>query len=163
MNHRCSNKTVVCIPGRKGDRGPTGKSGPIGPKGERGLKGDVGVKGDIGVQGLRGLTGIKGSKGERGLPGRSIQKPRITSAPSGKTVLEKGDVSFTCEAKGNPEPRIIWDFHRRVVDRNRYSYPLETGLMIRNVQFKDRGKITCISRNILGEVNATADLIVWGE
>ena len=180
----CFNRTVICLPGQKGEKGDPGhigpvgpagvkgnkggegrigKSGPMGPKGERGFRGQPGVKGDIGVQGAIGSQGIKGIKGQKGVPGRSIEKPRILSSPLRQTVLENGKATFTCESTGNPEPQIKWHFHGRQVDNERYSYPTEEGLMIERVKFKDKGKITCISRNILGEVNATTELVVLGE
>ena len=182
LKHSCFNKTVICLPGQKGERGHPGAVGPMGPQGHKGEKGDEGKLGPRGLKGDQGLIGQRGDKGAKGeignqgpigFPGAkgikgqkgegALGKPRIISAPANQTVTENGSVTFTCEAEGNPEPKIRWYFHGRIVDKKRYSYPTKTGLMIEKVQFKDKGNITCISHNLLGEVNATAELVVWGE
>ena len=187
FSNSCINKTVVCLPGPKGEKGhpgdvgpmgpkgkmgrlgskgDTGKPGPIGPKGEQGMKGDRGIKGDIGGQGPEGsfgLPGMKGSKGEKGSPGRTLENPKIVSPPASHTVLETTTATFTCEAQGYPSPEIKWYFHGRNVSDHRYSYPTETGLTIENVGEEDKGSVTCIASNILGEVKVKAELVVLGE
>ena len=160
------NKTVICPRGQKGEKGDSGKAGPkgpLGPAGEKGQKGDTGVKGDMGVQGLSGFRGSKGQKGEKGYPGKTIEKPRITALSNPQTVVESSDVTFTCEAIGNPAPNIIWDFHGRNQSESRYSFPTATGMMIQNAQFNDTGNITCIAENILGKAEANTELIIWGK
>ena len=157
---------MICPLGEKGERGDSGKAGPKGPrgsKGEKGSKGDVGVKGEEGVQGLIGIPGSKGQKGEKGHPGKTIERPRITALTNQQTILASGDVTYTCDVKGNPAPSITWDFHGRSHSRSRYSFPTRTGLMIQNVQFNDSGNITCVAQNILGKSTATTKLTVLGK
>ena len=175
------NKTVFCLPGAKGEngrpgakgtkgengvrgrRGHRGKAGPMGPKGPKGQRGERGLQGDIGPIGLPGPQGPKGDRGEKGDPGRSISIPIITSPPMSKTVMKFDSLTMTCEAKGNPNPSITWYFHGRSIDKSRFQEVGETGFAMNSVLFSDRGKITCRAKNILGEVNSTALLTVWGK
>ena len=156
------NRSIICPPGPKGERGPRGKAGPKGPRGTNGAKGDPGV-GTVGPAGLPGPRGPQGPRGEKGDRGESIRKPRITEAPVTQTVIASNSTTFTCEADGNPEPTISWYFHGRSQDQRRYLRPIKTGLMIKDVAYADRGNITCIATNILGQANSTTELIVWGK
>lgn len=78
----CSNSSILCLPGPKGQvgqpgvKGDTGQTGGPGVKGDLGQKGEIGVtgatglKGDTGLQGPQGLRGADGQKGERGIDGQ---------------------------------------------------------------------------------------------
>ena len=104
---------------------------------------------------------FEGPKGAKGEPGLSISTPVVTSAPISKTVMENETLTMTCQANGNPPPVITWHFHGRATD-HRYQQIGQAGLEIRKVNLDDRGNITCRAKNILGESNATAALVVWG-
>ena len=141
----CKNKRTVCM---KGDEGPRGKAGPQGQKGE---KGDLGLPGRHGPQGPPGLPGPKGEKGERGQAGKSIEKPKITTSFQAiiKTI-ETREFTLNCEATGNPEPKISWEFNDKQIDE-RYRFPLKGALVIGNVSEADAGTVRCIAENILGK------------
>ena len=73
-----SNKTVICVHGRRGARGKAGPSGqrghpgppgPIGSPGRRGERGLIGQQGPPGELGQRGPSGSQGPSGPAGLPG----------------------------------------------------------------------------------------------
>eukprot|EP00112_Aurelia_sp_Birch-Aquarium-sp1_P022418 Seg6310.1 transcript_id=Seg6310.1/GoldUCD/mRNA.D3Y31 product=Ryncolin-2 protein_id=Seg6310.1/GoldUCD/D3Y31 len=81
----CQNKSVVCIKGGKGERGPAGESRPVGCQGQKGEHGDIGATGDRGVPGLIGPVGPKGQRGSRG--------PRGKPGPLGFKG-QKGDNGF---------------------------------------------------------------------
>jgi len=37
-----------------------------------------------------------------------IVSPRLSTKPSDRTVVENEEVTFTCAATGNPDPKITW-------------------------------------------------------
>lgn len=154
---RCSNITLVC---RKGDRGSRGKSGPRGLKGDIGEKGDRGMPGPVGPKGPTGALGVTGPKGEPGRPGKSIEKPQFVSKfPRIITKPELNNLSIVCEATGNPQPSIRWNFKPQKAD-SRYSYPVKGALSVSNISINDQGLIQCIAENIIGKETTEAELIV---
>jgi len=158
MKHEvCRNATLIC---KKGERGPRGKSGPRGYKGDTGSKGERGFPGPKGDIGISGAIGPKGQKGDLGQAGKSLQKPRIlTPIQSQITKAELGNLSLHCEASGNPQPNIRWQFDKQTVD-SRYTFPVEGGLMISNVKKSDEGRIQCIAESIMGKDVSETELIV---
>ena len=140
----CKNKRMVCM---KGEIGPRGKAGPQGQKGE---KGDLGLPGRHGPQGPSGISGPKGEKGERGQAGKSIEKPKITTNFQGIVrTVERSEFTLNCEATGNPEPKISWEFNNKQANR-RYRLPFKGALVIANVSEADAGTVRCVAENILG-------------
>ena len=158
MKHEvCQNATLVC---RKGERGPRGKSGPRGYKGDIGAKGDRGVPGPQGIIGPPGAIGQKGQKGDPGQAGKSLEKPHILSPLQAQiSKPELKNLSLYCEASGNPQPNIRWQFIMQTAD-SRYTFPVKGGLMISNLNKSDEGRIQCIAENILGKDVSETELIV---
>eukprot|EP00794_Sanderia_malayensis_P019521 gene19521-21451_t len=152
------NKTFVCV----GKRGRRGKAGPRGLKGNRGSRGPPGVKGDIGPSGPTGIKGAKGDIGPRGPPGVSIEKARITMKPSDASVVEGTSATFTCEAKGNPQPDISWFHNKREIKNDDKNIKIieNIGLEINNISVSDNGTITCVADNIIGKDKTSAQFIV---
>ena len=123
-------------------------------KGERGLPGPKGPKG------ADGRMGQKGQKGDPGPPGMSITKPHIiTKLDKTVTKPESSNVTLFCEANGNPQPDIRWEFDKQKVD-SRYSFPTRGALFISNITRHDDGRIQCIAENILGKDVIETRLIV---
>ena len=153
----CNNVTLVC---KKGERGPRGKAGPRGIKGDMGSKGERGLLGPKGPKGADGGLGQKGQKGDPGQPGKSISKPHIMTQLN-KTVTkpESSNVTLFCEANGNPQPDIRWEFDKQKVDM-RYTFPTRGALFISNITRHDDGHMQCIAENILGKDVTAARLIV---
>eukprot|EP00795_Rhopilema_esculentum_P017469 gene17469-9077_t len=146
-NMRCRNATFTCRKGDKGERGPAGERGIKGKPGPIGIKGG---KGERGIAGPVGPIGHKGQKGDRGEAGKSVTKARIISRfPRITKRPELENVSLTCEAEGNPKPKISWKFQGKKDDA-RYSYPSSHTLHIVAITEKDAGKIQCIASNIFG-------------
>ena len=153
----CNNVTLIC---KKGERGSRGKSGPRGYKGEVGDKGDRGESGPRGLIGLPGAIGLKGQKGDPGQPGKSLVKPRIvTPLQTRITKPESKNLSLYCEASGNPQPNIRWQFDKQVIN-SRYTFPVKGGMMISNVKKSDEGSIQCIAESIMGKDRSETKLIV---
>ena len=153
----CNNVTLVC---KKGERGPRGKAGPRGIKGDMGSKGERGLAGPKGPRGLDGTIGQKGQKGEPGQPGRSLIKPNIaTRLDKSIRKPESSNLTLLCEANGNPQPEIRWEFGKQKVDM-RYTFPTRGALFISNITKHDAGHIQCIAESILGKDITETRLIV---
>lgn len=137
-------------------RGPRGKPGPMGKKGEMGRPG---LKGEIGNKGAKG---DRGEPGPRGPPGLSVEEPSFKEIPQNMKITEGSVATFTCKARGYPEPKIKWthnnkpiSFHLRATLGNN-----NRSLQITNLTENDQGLIRCIAENIMGSVMAHADLEV---
>ena len=159
------NKTIVCLPGQKGEKGqkgndgPRGKHGPKGNTGAKGLKGDTGQIGLPGPRGPEGRPGEQGLKGEKGEPGKELSAPAIIGPPNPVSALEGSNVTFTCEAEGNPIPKITWSFNGRSKSP-RYKLIGENGLIMYQIQKDDHGEIKCTAKNIMGRQEITTNLSV---
>ena len=153
----CGNATLVC---KKGERGPRGKAGPRGLKGDVGSKGERGLPGPKGPRGADGGLGQKGQKGDPGPQGMSITKPHIITKLD-KTVNKpkSSNVTLFCEANGNPQPDIRWEFGKQKVDM-RYTFPTRGALFISNITRHDDGRIQCIAESIMGKDITETRLIV---
>ena len=122
----------------------------IGPRGIKGLKGD------------RGLPGPPGMPGPKGEAGESISAPQVILSPSTLTITEHLPATFFCNTNGNPPPTVTWKFGEKVL-LNGSKYAVGDGkLVVRELQYSDAGKYTCIARNILGVAQKVATLIVRG-
>ena len=136
--------------------------GKAGPRGLKGQKGDTGRPGLRGPPGLLGTHGIKGDRGPRGPPGPPLQKPIITVSPVNTTVISKATAIFYCEAKGNPQPELVWSVNGQQVKRDHERFQVKSGnLEIRNVSETDQqANIVCSAKSILGEERLDATLTV---
>ena len=162
----CSeNKTVLCLSGEKGEKGEKGndghrgKHGPKGHAGSKGLKGDPGQTGQIGPIGPKGRAGERGSKGEKGESGNDVTAPTITEPPKSVSAVEGHNVTFMCDAKGNPIPKITWSFNGRS-STQRYKVIGQNGLIIYRVQKEDHGTIKCMAHNLFGRQESVANLSI---
>ena len=144
-------------PGRPGSEGPPGKHGPIGHPGLMGIKGDLGVPGDPGPVGPRGPPGEKGVKGE---PGQSISAPSLKQRPVETTVNKSQTATLLCTADGNPSPKVTWSKLNSSLPVGRHIVESSGGLTVKDVRPGDEGDYSCRAENLLGNVNATAKLIV---
>ena len=144
-------------PGRRGRRGSPGKHGPQGIPGPSGIKGDSGVQGDVGPPGPRGPRGEKGQKGEQG---KSISAPFFIEAPAEKTVKEGQTVVLKCTVDGYPQPRVTWSRERTTLPLGRYVTGPSNALILKDVKPEDTGIYSCSAENLLGSVNASAQLTV---
>ena len=144
-------------PGRRGRRGSPGKHGPQGIPGPLGIKGDSGVQGDVGPPGPRGPQGEKGQKGEQG---KSISAPFFIEAPAEKTVKEGQTAILKCTVDGYPQPRVTWSRERSTLPVGRYVTRPSNALILKDVKPEDVGIYSCSAENLLGSVNASAQLTV---
>ena len=132
--------------------GPPGKSGKQGIMGPPGIRGEKGIKGDIGPPGVPGI------KGE---PGESISVPKVTISPvSQLTINESNTAVFLCSVSGNPAANVTWTKLNGSLPSDRVRATSDGLLEIKEVRLRDAGKYKCIARNLLGNDEKVADLIV---
>ena len=143
--------------GKPGPEGPPGKHGPIGPPGPMGLNGDLGVPGDPGPPGLKGPPGVKGAKGE---PGQSISAPSLLQRPVKTTVNRSQSAILKCTVDGNPPPQVTWSKLNSRLPVGCHVVESSGALIMRDVRPGDEGVYSCKATNLLGSVNAAAELTV---
>jgi len=132
--------------------GPPGKSGKQGIMGPPGIRGEKGIKGDIGP------SGIPGIKGE---PGESISAPKVTISPASQlTVNESNTAVFSCSVSGNPTANLTWTKMSGSLPSDRAKVTSDGLLRIKDVRLEDAGKYRCMARNLLGNDEKVATLIV---
>ncbi|KAH1169424.1 BDNF/NT-3 growth factors receptor [Mauremys mutica] len=78
------------------------------------------------------------------------------------TVVEGRSTTLYCEATGVPSPNVSWVVANLVSKHESNTSKNPASLTIRNVSSKDSGiRISCIAENIVGEDQASADLVVF--
>ena len=155
--------------GRKGIMGPPGSQGIIGPPGSQGIMGPPGRSGKQGMMGSPGIRGEKGIKGDigppglpgiKGEPGESISAPKVTITSPQLTVNESNTAALFCSATGNPAPKVSWSRVNGSLPSSRTKVTSDGLMQIDNVRQEDAGKYKCLARNILGEEEKSAILVV---
>ena len=121
------------------------------------IKGDVGLPGHPGALGLSGPPGVKEAKGE---PGKSISAPSLIERPVGMTVNENQTVMLKCTAVGSPSPKVLWEKVNSVLPIGRHVVESNGALILKDVRPGCDGLYSCKTENLLGQVNASAKLIV---
>ncbi|XP_063632810.1 peroxidasin [Cydia splendana] len=93
---------------------------------------------------------------------RENEIPVFKIRPKSQVVKKRNiRVRFDCVAKGNPPPHIAWYFKgTRLLLDPRTDLKLNGSIFIDDVQYVDAGEYTCVAENILGKVNASAELKV---
>ena len=146
--------------GRKGRKGSQGSMGPPGRSGKQGTMGPPGIRGQNGIKGDIGPPGIPGIPGTKGEPGESISTPKVTISPPKLVVNESKIASFLCSASGNPAAQMFWSKVNGSFQSNRMKVTSNGLMQISGVRMEDAGAYKCIARNILGEDEKTAILVV---
>ncbi|XP_025162697.1 neuroglian isoform X2 [Harpegnathos saltator] len=86
--------------------------------------------------------------------------PEITQPPTDLNTVDGKTIQITCRVFGAPKPEIKWIKNGQELTGGRYK-TLETGdLQIEGVTFLDAGTYTCHASNKLGQVDASASLVV---
>ena len=85
--------------------------------------------------------------------------PEITADPQNITTIEEVNVTFTCNATGNPLPAISWTANGSPINARhnwKFSFSVNnTQLTVTEVNRNDSGEYRCVANNSLG--NATSD------
>ena len=86
-------------------------------------------------------------------------QPEITTPPQTATRKEGENVTFTCDADGNPAPSFSWIKDGLVVNANSRITVSSNKLTITNVTRVDQGQYFCNATNDLGNVLSTAAIL----
>ena len=98
--------------------------------------------------------------------------PNIKVSPNDETRNQEDNVTFLCQAVGEPVPDISWYFNGvminvsdnsskyMIVSRSLNITTTENTLTVYNVTSSDVGTYTCISSNIIGSVASSGTLTV---
>ena len=91
----------------------------------------------------------------------NLVAPEITEHPQDTTTTEGSNVTFSCNAIGNPVPTFSWTIDGYAVNTTanpRISLSLENKqLTITNVKRTDSGnQYRCVANNIIGNVTSNA-------
>ena len=166
---RKGSQGIIGPPGRSGKQGiigPPGRSGkqgiigPPGRSGKQGIIGPPGIRGEKGIKGVIGPPGIPGFPGNKGEPGESISTPKVTISPPKLIVNETNTASFLCSVSGNPTAQIFWSKVNGSLSSNRTKVTSNGQMQIVSVRIEEAGEYKCLARNILGEDEKTAILVV---
>ena len=94
----------------------------------------------------------------------NTDQPEISEHPQNQIVLEGFNVSFLCNASGNPTPTFSWTINGSPV--NTTSNPRITfstynkELTITTVKRTDGGEYKCLASNSVKTVNSTAAFLI---
>ena len=94
----------------------------------------------------------------------NTDQPEISEHPQNQIVLEGFNVSFLCNASGNPTPTFSWTINGSPV--NTTSNPRITfsaynkQLTITSVKRTDGGEYKCLASNSVKTVNSTAAFLI---
>ena len=120
----------------------------------------MGIKGDRGLQGLPGPVGPRGPPGEKGAPGQSISAPSLLQPPVETTINASLTAILKCTAAGNPPPKVTWFKVNSTLPVGRHVVKSSGALIVQDVRPEDEGQYTCKAENLLGTINASAQLTV---
>ncbi|XP_055082794.1 roundabout homolog 1 isoform X2 [Periophthalmus magnuspinnatus] len=91
-----------------------------------------------------------------------LEKPVLLQRPQNVSVKMGESAHFTCQAKGDPAPVVMWSRDQGPLPNGRYLVnPVQT-LQIHYVTAQDAGTYTCTAVNDAGVVTASAQLTVQG-
>ncbi|OWF52578.1 Hemicentin-1 [Mizuhopecten yessoensis] len=91
-------------------------------------------------------------------------EPRITTQPSNLGADIGTNVTISCEATGNPPPKIYWrnEDGTIIAYGGRFIQLPEGSLFVRNLKIGDEGRYTCVVQNQFGMRDMSAYLSVTG-
>ncbi|XP_026757851.2 peroxidasin [Galleria mellonella] len=86
----------------------------------------------------------------------NCRQPEIESGPEDVTVNFGEDAVFSCVAKGEPTPEIIWyrDSSTLPISANRYEVMHNGTLMVHDAEESDLGYFECLAKNPAGEARS---------
>ncbi|CAL1574079.1 unnamed protein product [Knipowitschia caucasica] len=91
-----------------------------------------------------------------------LEKPVLLMRPQNVSVKMGQSAQFSCQARGDPPPVVMWSRDQGPLPNGRYLVNPEKSLQIHYVTPQDAGRYTCTAVNDAGVVTATARLSVEG-
>lgn len=89
----------------------------------------------------------------------SIDGPEIWQVTPSVVKNVGSNVSFSCTAKGNPEPEVRWNFQNQTKAVGKWQITLQ----ISKVKLANAGLYTCTATNEVGSATKTVSLTVKGK
>nr|XP_046267177.1 roundabout homolog 1 isoform X2 [Scatophagus argus] len=89
-----------------------------------------------------------------------LAKPVLVLKPENVSVRMGESAQFYCQAKGDPPPAVVWSREQGSLPNGRYLVNPDQTLQIHYVKAQDAGKYICTAANDVGEVTASAQLLV---
>ena len=94
----------------------------------------------------------------------NTDQPEISEHPQHQTVLEGLNISFLCNASGNPTPTFSWTINGSPVNATsnpRISFSVSNKqLTITSVQRTDGGEYKCLATNTVNTVTSAAAFLI---
>ena len=91
------------------------------------------------------------------------ESPRFVTKPSpSMTVKEKQNVTLPCKAAGFPSPLITWYKDGNIIAGEKKHFN-KRNLEILNILYEDHGIYTCTAENLLGRVQLSINVTVYGK
>ena len=82
-----------------------------------------------------------------------LTEPVIVQQPQNATVMVHKSHEFVCKVRGNPKPKVQWQYQGYDLDRrgSNYRFIQKTGsLKFDTLSLLDSGEYTCIAKNSKG-------------
>ncbi|XP_072342827.1 roundabout homolog 1 isoform X3 [Scyliorhinus torazame] len=89
-----------------------------------------------------------------------LEKPTFIQRPSDTTVTVGDTVTFSCEVRGDPMPRVHWQKENGDLPTGRYEVNSDNTIKIHYTTPSDAGRYTCLAENAVGSAAASVSLIV---
>nr|XP_003819980.3 roundabout homolog 3 isoform X2 [Pan paniscus] len=89
-----------------------------------------------------------------------LERPSFLRRPVNQVVLADAPVTFLCEVKGDPPPRLRWRKEDGELPTGRYEIRSDHSLWIGHVSAEDEGTYTCVAENSVGRAEASGSLSV---
>ncbi|XP_067827155.1 roundabout homolog 1 [Heptranchias perlo] len=89
-----------------------------------------------------------------------LEKPTFVQRPSDATITAGDTVQFSCEARGDPMPHVLWQRENGDLPIGRYEVNSDNMIKIHYTTLNDAGRYTCLAENAVGSAAVTVSLIV---
>ncbi|XP_048418363.2 roundabout homolog 1 isoform X2 [Stegostoma tigrinum] len=89
-----------------------------------------------------------------------LEKPTFVQRPSDVTVRAGDTVTFSCEVRGDPMPRVHWLKENGNLPTGRYEVNSDNTMKIHYSTLDDAGHYTCLAENLVGSATVSVSLFV---
>ncbi|XP_052831195.1 neural cell adhesion molecule 2 isoform X4 [Octopus bimaculoides] len=103
----------------------------------------------------------KSSYDEKSIIVKVVVPPKISKPPEVSKPVEGSELSLSCKASGDPNPKYMWFKNDQELSDSRIEMDNIAGkLKVSNVKKSDGGKYKCVAYNIGGNDSATAEVTI---
>ncbi|XP_036366936.1 neural cell adhesion molecule 2 isoform X4 [Octopus sinensis] len=119
------------------------------------------TKDDNGEYILEAEIVTKSSYDEKSILVKVVVPPKISKPPEVSKPVEGSELSLSCKATGDPNPRYMWFKNNQELTDPRFEIDSIGGkLKVSNVKKSDGGKYKCMAINVGGNDTATAQVTI---